>query len=124
MRNTGPSQPRRRTISSAFASRSSAGSRSSLLSTSQRGSSDSAGENSPSSWMIASAASTGSDSSKGATSTTWKSSRVRVRCLRKRSPRPAPSEAPSISPGTSAITKCSCMPSFTTPRLGTRVVKG
>ena len=37
---------------------------------------------------------------------------------------PAPSEAPSIRPGTSATTKLCSGPTRTTPRLGCNVVKG
>ena len=42
---------------------------------------------------------------------------------RKRVPRPAPSDAPSIRPGMSASTK-STLPARTTPRFGCSVVKG
>ena len=53
-----------------------------------------------SSRMIARASFTGSASgSGGSMSTRCKSRRVRCRCLKNRWPRPAPSDAPSMSPG-------------------------
>jgi GTPase involved in cell partitioning and DNA repair len=39
-------------------------------------------------------------------------------------PSPAPSAAPSITPGISAITKLRLSSTLTTPRFGTKVVKG
>ena len=44
-------------------------------------------------------------------------------CFKNLSPSPSPSEAPSISPGISAITKLSPNSPFTTPKLGSIVVK-
>ena len=76
------------------------------MSTSQRLFFASSGLNFLSSFTIARAPATGSSSgSGGAMSTRCSSSRVRCRCFRNRMPRPAPSAAPSISPGMSAITK-------------------
>src|SRR5688572_3066740 len=56
-------------------------------------------------------------------STMCRSSRVLARCRRNWWPRPAPLEAPSISPGMSATTKLAS-PTRTTPSEGLRVVKG
>ena len=95
------------------------GSRSLLLITSQRGFAASSLLNFFSSATIARASFTGSASgSRGAMSTRCSSTRVRCRCFRKRIPRPAPSAAPSISPGMSAMTKLRCSPTSTTPRFG------
>ena len=44
-------------------------------------------------------------------------------CRRKSWPRPAPSLAPSMMPGMSAMTKLTPSSTHTTPRLGNRVVK-
>ncbi|CUQ36856.1 Uncharacterised protein [Flavonifractor plautii] len=44
-------------------------------------------------------------------------------CRRKSWPRPAPSAAPSMMPGMSARTKETPSSTYTTPRLGNKVVK-
>ncbi|MNR40953.1 hypothetical protein D3C85_1592880 [compost metagenome] len=106
-------------------SRSSSGSMSTLFSTSQRGLLYSASSYLRSSSTMARASRTGSTSgSNGAMSTRCSRMPVRDRCLRKRWPRPAPSAAPSIRPGMSAITKLEVSSMRTTPRFGCRVVNG
>src|SRR5690606_6819028 len=124
-RNAGPVKPRPCTMEMARARASSGGTRSILFSTSQRGLAASAGSYFSSSATMARASRTGSASgSGGAMSIRCSSMRVRCRCLRKRWPSPAPSAAPSIRPGISAITKLRCSPTSTTPRFGYSVVKG
>ena len=80
--------------------------RSAFDSASTRGSTASRGSCSSSSRSTSSWLATGSDPSSGASSSTWTSSRVRSMCARNSWPSPAPAEAPSISPGMSAITSC------------------
>ena len=58
-----------------------------------------------------------------AQSTTCTSTEQRSTWRRNSRPRPLPSLAPGISPGTSAMVN-RCDPAVTTPRLGTRVVNG
>ncbi len=60
----------------------------------------------------------------GSSSTTRTSTRARVMWRRKRWPRPLPSAAPSTRPGMSATVKSDPSPVRTTPRWGSRVVKG
>src|SRR6188768_200925 len=125
IRNAGPLKRSCRTILPARSRASSAGRRSILFSTSQRGLVPRSALNFFSSPTMARASFTGSASgSSGAMSIRCSSTRVRCRCFRKRWPRPAPSAAPSIRPGMSAITKLRCWPTSTTPRLGYSVVKG
>ena len=64
--------------------------------------------------------------SRAAPSTRWTRTRVRSTWRRKAWPRPAPAEAPSMSPGTSAIVgrRSSSSPRSMTPRFGSRVVNG
>ena len=59
-------------------------------------------------------------------STTCTKMRVRDACRRKAKPRPAPMDAPSISPGRSATVgrRPSSRPSSITPRFGSSVVNG
>ena len=83
-----------------------------------------AGSNSRSSSRIISKSSTGSRPDAPDTSTRCTSTFVRSMCRRNRSPRPWPSCAPSISPGTSATTKLRSSLSVTTPRFGMSVVNG
>ena len=56
-------------------------------------------------------------------STTCTSTEQRSTWRRNSRPRPLPSLAPGMSPGTSAMVN-RCDPAVTTPRLGTRVVNG
>ena len=58
------------------------------------------------------------------TSMTCTNRRVRSICRRKRIPRPAPKDAPSIRPGMSAATKAPSGSISTVPSCGVRVVKG
>lgn len=58
-----------------------------------------------------------------AASTIWIMTLVLSICRRNSCPRPTPSEAPSISPGISAITKPFPSSMSTTPRFGCNVVK-
>ena len=71
-----------------------------------------------SSALMASKSATGSRPSLPDTSTTWTSRRQRSMCRRKSWPRPAPSLAPSMMPGMSAMTKDTPSSTHTTPRLG------
>ncbi len=72
-----------------------------------------------SSATIVRASLTGSASgSGGAISMRCSNTRVRCRCFKKRIPRPAPSAAPSIKPGMSAMTKLRPRPAATTPKFG------
>ena len=65
-----------------------------------------------------------SSSLNGAKSTKCKIIPVRCKCRKKRWPKPAPSAAPSINPGISAMTKLFSEPTLTTPKLGCKVVNG
>ena len=91
--------------SAAAAAATSGVTRSALDSASSRGSPASRGSCSASSRSITSKLRSGSQPSSGARSSTCTSSRVRSTCARKSWPRPAPPEAPSISPGMSASTE-------------------
>ena len=78
----------------------------------------------PARGVMISKSSTGSRPVVDDTSTRCTSTLVRSRWLRNRWPRPCPSCAPSIRPGTSATTNDRSPDSPTTPRFGTRVVNG
>src|SRR5262245_11589424 len=84
----------------------------------------SSGWNISSSWRTVSKSAAGSRPLAPETSTTCTSSFVRSRCRRNWWPRPRPRCAPSIKPGTSAITKLRSSFSDTTPRFGVSVVNG
>ena len=56
-------------------------------------------------------------------SKTWMITFVRSIWRKKSWPRPTPSEAPSIRPGISAMTKFWASPRLTTPKTGVIVVK-
>ena len=73
--------------------------------------------------MIALISAIGSRPSVEAASTIWIITLVLSMCLKNWCPRPTPSEAPSIRPGISAITKPLPPSISTTPRLGLSVVK-
>jgi GTP-binding protein len=123
-RNQGWVQFNSATIFSATAWRSSAASMSALFSTSQRGRSSSSGLNFSSSCSIARTCPATSEPSIGAISTMCSNRLVRATWRRNWIPRPAPSEAPSIRPGMSAITKLWSVPRLTTPKFGCKVVNG
>ena len=123
--NTGPFHLNFLTKSETTFLRSSSGIISTLLSTNQRGFSTKASSYLRNSFTMALASATGSTfSSNGAISTKCKRTPVRCKWRKKRWPRPAPSAAPSINPGISAITKLRSLPTRTTPRLGCKVVNG
>ena len=98
--------------------------KSTLLNTNQRGLPANLGLYFSNSVTIALALSTGSDPSAGIKSIRCNNTRQRSRCLRNWIPKPAPSDAPSIKPGISAITKLLMASKRTTPKLGTSVVNG
>ena len=115
-------RPSSRNAAVSSASRSFASGRSSLLRATSVVFSSSAGLCASNSVRMIAASRTGSAVE---ASTTCTSTRVREACRKKAKPRPAPIDAPSISPGRSAIVgrRPSSMPSSSTPRFGSRVVK-
>jgi hypothetical protein len=101
----GPFQPKRLMKSFTRFSRSSSGTISSLFSTSQRGLSYSDSSYFLNSLTMALASLTGSTPSNGARSTICNNKRRALQMAQELMPRPAPSAAPSIKPGISAMTK-------------------
>ena len=121
---TSPCQSRPARIASVISFASSSRTKSSLLKTIQRGFPASFSLCCSNSLIITLAFSNGSEPSTGRISITCNNIRQRSRCFKNCVPKPAPSAAPSIIPGISAITKLRCVSKRTTPKLGTNVVNG